>query len=54
MNIKKIFTERSAREEFKDKLEVFMAVVVLSSYAYKKYKESQETPEILESNQEQE
>lgn len=36
MNLPTIFTDRVARENFKDKVEVVMAVIVLTGFVYKK------------------
>lgn len=44
MNLRAILTDRKAREEFKDKVEVVMAVVVLTGFAYKKIKARSATP----------
>lgn len=38
MKLPEMFTNRKAREDFKDKMEVAMAVIVLTSFAYTKYK----------------
>lgn len=40
-NFKTLLTDRKAREALKDKIEVAMAVVVLTGFAYKKYQERQ-------------
>lgn len=34
-----ILTDRKAREELKDKIEVIMAAVVITGFVYKKYKD---------------
>lgn len=41
MRFQRYFTDRKAREDLKDKIEVVMAVVVLTGFAYKKYQERQ-------------
>ena len=43
MNTPAIFTDRKARENFKDKFEVVMAVIVLGSFLYKKSKQAKES-----------
>lgn len=42
MKLPEIFTDRKAREDLKDKVEVVMAVVVLAGFAYKQYKKRQD------------
>jgi hypothetical protein len=42
MNKPAIFTDRKARESFKDKFEVVMAVIVIGSFIHKKVKQHQE------------
>ena len=44
MKMPAIITDRSRREEFKDKVEVVMAVFVLTGFAWKKYQARQATP----------
>lgn len=44
MQMPAIVTDRKVRENFKDKVEVVMAVVVLTGFVYKKVKQHQETP----------
>jgi hypothetical protein len=51
MNWPSFLATREARNSFKDKFEVFMAVVVISKFVYDKAKKAQETPEL--ENQEQ-
>lgn len=38
MNIQALLTDRKTREDLKDKIEVVMAVVVLTGFIYKKVK----------------
>lgn len=42
MKMPAFLATREARDSFKDKFEVFMAVVVLTNFVYKKAKQSQE------------
>ena len=46
MRMPAIVTDRKAREEFKDKVEVVMAVFVLMGFAYKKLKGRNAVPTI--------
>lgn len=48
MKMPAMFTDRKARESFKDKFELAMAVIVIGNFIHKKYKESKESPENLE------
>lgn len=48
MQMPAIITDRTAREAFKDKVEVVMAVFVLSGFAYKKYKAHQDPKAVTE------
>ena len=43
MKMPAIVTDRSARENFKDKVEVVMAVFVLSGFIYKKFQQNNES-----------
>lgn len=36
--LNKLFTDREAREDLKDKVELVMAVFVISGFVYKKFK----------------
>ena len=45
MQMPAIVTDRKVRENFKDKVEVVMAVVVLTGFVYKKIKKTS-TPDV--------
>lgn len=52
MQMPAIVTDRKVRENFKDKVEVVMAVVVLTGFVHKKLKERNTSATHIENNQE--